>query len=63
MEQLATAIIDGVHLIKQLLIAAGNGEGNVVALDEQALWEGISSIVQNLTAFLTQLAGEIATKL
>ena len=63
MEQLATAIVDGAHLVKQIFISAANGEGNIVALDEEALLESISSIVQNLAAFLTQLVGEIIIKL
>jgi hypothetical protein len=63
MEQLATAIVDGAHLIQQIFVAAANGEGNIVALDQQTLLDGLSSIVQNMAAFLTQLVGEIIIKL
>jgi len=63
MEELATAIVDGVSLFSQLFNAATDGGGNVMAIDQATMWESISSIVQNLAAFVTELAGEIASKI
>lgn len=63
MEELATAIVDGASLIKQLFSSAAGAEGNIVAIDEATLWETMSTIVQNIAAFMTQLFGEIVTKL
>ncbi len=62
MEELASAIIDGFSLVKQLFAAATGEGGNVVSMDEGTFLESISSIIQNFTAFMTELAGEIATK-
>ena len=62
MEELARAITDSFSLIKQLLAAATGEGGNVVSMDEAAVLESISSILQNVAAFMTELVGEIATK-
>ena len=59
MEQLARAIVDTVYLVKELFVGLGNGEGNIVAQDQEVLWGSISSIVHNVLSFLTELFGEI----
>ncbi len=60
MEQLARAIVDSAHLVKELFLGLGNGGGNVVAQDQEVLLGGITSIAQNVLGFLTELFGEIA---
>ena len=62
MDELATAIVDSVSLIKELFTGAVEG-ANVVAMDQATLMDAISSIVQNVAVFVTQLIGEIVTKL
>jgi len=62
MNELATAIVDSVSLIKELFSDAATG-GNVVAMDQATLMDAISSIVQNVAVFVTQLIGEIVVKL
>jgi len=59
-EQLARAIVDSAHLVKELFLGLGNGGGNVVAQDQEVLLGGITSIAQNVLGFLTELFGEIA---
>jgi hypothetical protein len=63
MDALATAIVDAASVLKNLVDAAGDGQANVAAVDQADLLESISSIVQNVAAFLTELAGNIAGKL
>jgi hypothetical protein len=62
MEELATAIVDATVLLRDLIDGA-TAQGNVAAADQGEVWESISSIVQNLAAFVTELAGQIAGKL
>ncbi len=59
MEQLAKAIVDAIYLVKELFVDLGNGEGDIAAQDQEVLWGSISSIVQNVLSFLTELFGEI----
>jgi len=59
-EELATAIVDTVYLVKELFLGLGNAEGSTVAQDQGVLWGSISSIVHNVLSFLTELFGEIA---
>lgn len=59
-EQLARAIVDSLHLAKELFVGLGNGGGNITAQDQQVLWGSISSIAHNFLSFLTELFGEIA---
>jgi len=63
MDELATAIVDAASILKNLVDAAGNGQVNTAAVDQSALLQSISSIVQNMAAFFTELAGAIAGKL
>ena len=63
MEELATAIVDGFNLIKQLFSSASAAGSNVAAIDHESLMESISSIVQNIAAFVTELAGAIITRI
>ena len=63
MEELATAIVDGASLMKQLFSLAAGTEGNIVPIDETTVLETLSSIAQNITSFVTELVGQILTKL
>jgi hypothetical protein len=63
MEELATAIVDAASVLKNLVDGAGDGQVNVAGVDQSDLLQSISSIVQNLAAFLTELAGAIAAQL
>jgi hypothetical protein len=63
MEELASAIVDGINLVKLLFADASAAEGNTIAIDQESLMDGISSIVQNIAAFVTELTGLIVTKL
>ena len=62
MEQLADAIIESAALVKQIFSSAATAEGDVIALDKSAIWESVSSIVQNFSVFITQVIGEMASK-
>jgi hypothetical protein len=62
MEQLAEAIMESAALIKQIFISAATAQGDTIVLDKSDVWESISTIVQNFTAFMTQVVGEIAAK-
>lgn len=63
MKELATAIVDAASVLKNLVDGAGDGQVNVAAVDQSDLLQSISSIVQNLAAFLTELAGAIAAQM
>lgn len=62
MDALATAIVEGASLIKQIFTSA-SAEGNVTALDQEAALDTISSVVQNFAAFFTELISAIIGKL
>ncbi|MCJ7769594.1 MAG: hypothetical protein MUO92_03850 [Dehalococcoidales bacterium] len=62
MEQLTEAIMESAALIKQIFISAATAQGDAIVLDKSDVWESISTIVQNFTAFMTQVVGEIAAK-
>ena len=62
MEQLTEAIMESAALIKQIFISAATAQGDAIVLDKSDVWESISTIVQNFTAFMTQVVGEIALK-
>jgi len=59
-EELARAIVDSGHLVKELFLGLGNGGGNVAPQDQEVLWGNITSIAHNVLGFLTELFGEIA---
>ena len=67
MDALATAIVDAASLFKSLLDGAsgpgGNAVVNVVALSQGDVLHSLTSIVQNLATFVTELLGAIAGKL
>jgi hypothetical protein len=67
MDSLATAIMDAASLFRSLIdSASGSGENavaNVVALSQADVLHSLTSIVQNLAAFVTELLGAIAGKL
>jgi hypothetical protein len=67
MDSLATAIVDAASLFRSLLDSAsgagGNAVANVVALSQADVLHSLTSIVQNLAAFVTELLGAIAGKM
>jgi len=67
MDALATAIVDAASLFRNLLDGAsepgGNMIANVVAVSQGDVLQSLTSIVQNLAAFVTELLGAIAGKL
>ncbi len=63
MEELATAIVDAASVLKNLVDATGDGQGNAVAVNQADLLQSISAIIQNLASFLAELAGSVAAKL
>lgn len=67
MDALARAIVDAASLFRSLLDSAtapgGNEVANVVALSQADVMQSLTSIVQNLAAFVTELLGTIAGKL
>ena len=63
MDALATAIIEGASLIKQVFTSAA-AEGNVTSvMDQETTLETLSSVVQNFAAFFTELISAIIGKL
>ncbi len=67
MDSLATAIVDAASLFRSLLDHAaepgGNAVANVVALSQADVLHSLTSIVQNLAAFVTELLGAIAGRI
>jgi alpha-D-ribose 1-methylphosphonate 5-triphosphate synthase subunit PhnH len=67
MDALATAIVDAASLFRSLLDGTsepgGNIVANVVAVSQEDMLQSLTSIVQNLAAFVTELLGVIAGKL
>jgi hypothetical protein len=62
MDSLAKVIVDAADLLKELFTRVAGGESNIVAQDQESLWDSLSVIAQNLASFFTTLAGEIAAK-
>jgi hypothetical protein len=62
MDALATAIVEGASLIKQIFIST-SAEGNITSLDQETAVEMLSSVVQNFATFFTELLSAIAGKL
>ena len=62
MDSLTEVIVDTANLIKDLFAKVAGGESNIVAQDQETLWDSLSSIAQNLVSFFNELVGEIAAK-
>ena len=60
MDSLVKVIVDTADLLKELLFKVSGGESNIVAQDQESLWDSLSLMAQNLASFFNALTGEIA---